>query len=114
MTISVDKALLLENLRELSDVTVQQRLWVHGSEKIMSSFTEAICGAFDDAGLTRALDSDAAEWPFSMDARRVAKELDRAVSLVPEDQRPEAIVRHASMDEVRGLAGELLRMLERA
>ena len=53
----LDINLLLENLEELASKDMQEQLWLHRNKNRMSTFTEAICGIFDDARLTRVLDT---------------------------------------------------------
>jgi len=112
MSAPVDLELLLENLRELSDRNLQLRLWVHGDEDEMSSFSEAACGAFDDAGLTWALDSPDRQGQFSGNFWRVARSLDKAIGLVPHDESPEVILAHPAMVKVRSLSSQLQLLIE--
>ena len=108
----IDMKLLIENLTELADKSMQERLWVHGDENEMSSFTEAICGVFDDAGLTRALDSGHFRESYSAEAWRLAKILDAAIEKVPEDAAPQEIIESPGMVKVRQAAGRLIRYLK--
>ena len=42
---------VLDNLQYLSDADFQERVWVKGLGPEVSSFTEAVCGLYDDSGL---------------------------------------------------------------
>ncbi|MDL2321861.1 hypothetical protein LJC47_05895 [Desulfosarcina sp. OttesenSCG-928-B08] len=44
-------------LKELSDVEYQKKIWVRGEGPDVSSYTEAICGLFDDTGIGDQLDN---------------------------------------------------------
>ena len=53
---SVNKQTIVEALLELSDETLQRRLWLSTGEGEVSSFAEAICRLFNDSGLEHELD----------------------------------------------------------
>jgi hypothetical protein len=112
MSAPVNVELLIENLRELSDRALQLALWANGDENNMSSLSEAACGAFDDAGLSWALDSSDRQGQFSRDVWRLAENLNKALSLVPHDESPEVTIAHPGMEKVRSLASELLGLIE--
>jgi hypothetical protein len=44
-------------LEELSEIEIQKRIWLGDSNDEQSSFEEAVCRLFDDAGLGKALES---------------------------------------------------------
>jgi len=108
----LDMAILLENLRELASEELQEELWLYGNENQMSSFTEAICGVFDDARLTRALETGYLKNNFSSDLCQKAKKLDQTINLVSEDLPPAEIIKHPNMSAVRVLSGDLLDLFE--
>lgn len=108
----LDMNILLENLRELASEELQKKLWLYGNENQMSSFTEAICGVFDDARLTRALETGYLENHFSSELCQKVKKLDQMINLVPEDLPPEQIINHPKMGVIRALSGELLDLFE--
>ena len=72
--------LISESLRELSDAEYQTALWTGQVSGEQSSFTEAICALFNDAGLERALDSGALDKTYSpklcLQARRLSSLVD--------------------------------------
>ena len=98
---------LIDALNELSDKEVQMKLWVRGDDGHMSSFTEAICGVFDDAGITRALEKGQLE----KDVHDRFVELDKLVVQVPENLRPEKIIEHKLMPRIREVASQLLHLV---
>ena len=103
-----DINLLLENLEELASKNLQEQLWLHGNKNKMSNFTEAICGIFDDARLTRALETGYIENNFSGKLFLTAKKLDQLIGLIPENLPPKKIIKHPKMFKVRFLSGKLL------
>lgn len=103
-----DINLFLENLEELASKDLQKQLWLHGNKNRMSTFTEAICGIFDDARLTRALETGYVENNFSSELFLTAKKLDQLVGLIPDNLPPEKIIKHPKMCIVRFLSGKLL------
>ena len=88
----LDMVVLFENLSELASKELQEQLWLYGNEGQMSSFTESICGVFDDAKLTRALETGYIEKKFSSNLCKKVKQLDQAINLVPEDLPPAEII----------------------
>ncbi|WP_127560824.1 hypothetical protein [Saccharospirillum alexandrii] len=108
----IDVVILLDKLSELASKELQENLWLHGNENQMSSFTEAICGVFDDARLTRSLETGYLERNFSNELCRKTIKLDQAIKLIPEDLAPEDIIKHPKMKIVRLLASELLVLFE--
>ncbi len=108
----LDMIILLENLNELASKELQEKLWLHGNENQMSSFTEAICGVFDDARLTRALETGYLKNNFSGVLCQKVEKLDQLINLVPEELPPEEIITHPKMSAVRALSGELLDLFK--
>ena len=104
----LDITVLLENLEELASKDLQEQLWLHRNKNRMSTFTEAICGIFDDARLTRALETGYIENNFSSELFLTAKKLDQLIGLIPENLPPEKIIKHPKMCKVRFLSGKLL------
>ena len=108
----IDHKMLLWRLEELASEEQQEKLWLHGNENQMSSFTEAICGVFDDARLTRALETGYLENNFSRELCQKVEKLNQLINLVPEDLPPEKIIKHSKMNAIRALSGELLDLFE--
>ena len=105
----IDWKILRDSLSELASQDLQERYWLHGAEfNEISSFEEAICGVFDDSGLSRAIDTGWVAKNVAVEVRSVIAELDKAVGLVPQGQAPEVVISHPAMDEVREVAGRLL------
>ena len=106
----INHDILRWRLEELSSREEQERLWLGNNEGEMSSFTEAICGVFDDAGLTRAIESDFLQKNYSATFCRKVNELDRTINSIPENSSPRDIIDHPQMEQIRILAGEILDM----
>ena len=85
----LDINLLLENLEELASKDLQEQLWLNGNKNRMSTFTEVICGIFDDARLTRALETSYIENNFSSELFLTAKKLDQLIDLIPKNLLPD-------------------------
>lgn len=109
----LDITVLLENLEELASKDLQEKLWLHGNKNRMSTFTEAICGIFDDARLTRALETGYIENNFSSELFLTAKKLDQLIDLIPENLPPEKIIKHPKMCIVRVLSFRLLVLFKK-
>jgi len=91
---------------------MQGRLWVHGGEDEMSSFTEAVCTVFDDAGATRAMESGYLRKNYSLEFCCNMDELDRLVGLVPDSSAPEETMEHPEMESIRLASRRLLELLD--
>lgn len=109
----LNKNLLLENLHELASREVQVRLWLKGNEKEMSTYTEAICGVFDDAGLGEAIDTGFLQKSFSPAVLQSCIFLRSAVKEIGEDLHPLEVIEHSRMPVVRRIACELLELFEK-
>jgi len=99
---------VIDALFELSDKEKQKQLWVVGEDGEISSFTEAICGVFDDGGITQALERG--QLDKSLHDR--FNELKRIVDQIPENLHPDRIIEHPSMPRIRVVASDLLGMLK--
>lgn len=108
----IDEQALRGGLQELASREVQERLWVQGNGDEMSSFTEAICSVFDDAGVSRAMDSGVLQTYFSPEFCSKMRDLDRLVGVVPEDAAPEEVIASPEMERIRTLARRLLEILD--
>ena len=103
---------ILDCLEELSSNREHQlALWNGEIEGVQASFTEAVCGLFDDAGLTRMLDSGELDRTYSkalcLKARRLG-----ALTHKIDDHRisDEEILNLPQMNSLRETAGELLAL----
>ncbi|MEI6890693.1 MAG: hypothetical protein V5783_00850 [Pontiella sp.] len=99
---------VLDGLTELSDREIQIKLWLHGDKDGMSSFTEAICGVFDDGRVTRSME----EGTISEPLLGLFKKLDALIDRIPEHVVPGIIIDHSSMPELRAVASNLLQILQ--
>jgi hypothetical protein len=110
------KVINLETLRwsltELASREEQEQLWLGLSKDEMSSFEEATCGVFDDAGLTRAVDSGYLRRKFSEEINNKVASLSRLVAELPRNVHPREVINHPKMEDVRKLAQELLSLFD--
>jgi len=101
---------VIHYLRELADETFQQRVWAGRSPTEMSSFSEAVCGLFDDSGLGDALDRDGTVFTDEIDG--LFRELDVAIHKVDASCPAERFIRSPEMARVRRWSAHLLSLLE--
>jgi Lon protease-like protein len=99
------------SLEELASKEEQERLWLGRNKDEISSFEEARCGVFDDAGLTRAIDSGFLADNYSEAFCGKVDELHRSVKSIPDNSKPEDVLNHPEMERIRCLATALLEML---
>ena len=107
----INKQSVIWALEELSNRAEQERLWLSdGSSGEVSSFTEAICGVFDDGGVSRALDSG----KLTSELANKFKSLEKYISEISEEIRPQEQIDHPAMKEVVKISQELMEMLAEA
>lgn len=99
--------LIFEVLRELANADYQAALWTGQVEGEHSSFTEAVCVLFDDAGLARAIDSRTLEKMYSKALYECALELRTLVALIDDTGTPEQTLNHPKLDTLREVAFKL-------
>jgi hypothetical protein len=98
------------SLEELASRVEQEKLWLSdGSSGEVSSFTEAICGVFDDGGVSRALDSGM----LPNDLAAKFTELSNRIDKIPHYAAPQEQIDHPIMKDISQLATELLEMLSK-
>jgi hypothetical protein len=106
-----NKDMVIDALRELADEAYQQRVWCGDGGQEMSSFVEAICGLFDDSGLSDALENSVREPVFSFLIDENLKKLRIAISTIEQSAAPADLIRDPKMQRVRGLAKSILQAL---
>lgn len=106
---------VLKKLEELSDRSIQGRLWLSdGSSGEVSSFEEACCGLFNDSGLIIALERG--ETGLPEDVNQKLRELDTQLERVDERYGmlpDEPLIQVPEMVKVRQLAAEALALIRR-
>ena len=105
-------------LEELASREWQETVWLAKREGVMSTFDEAVCGVFDDAQLTRAIESGYLRKHHSAAFCDKVDALDRTISAIYAESKskncmPEGILDHSEMERMRRLAAELLELLPR-
>jgi len=102
---------LVESLEQLADREFQKRSWLAEHGPVISSFSEQVSQAFDDTGLSHAIDNGSLEMEVGADAARALGELDKAISKVDDELPPKELLDHVSMQRVRYLAQCALQKL---
>lgn len=99
-------------LREISDVNLQNERWLaDGSSKTeMSSFTEAVCGLFDDSGLSTIPEGKPTGFGEEFDLNLY--ELEKMINKIDTTKGPLHTIRDPLMNEVRSLASKLLLLID--
>jgi len=97
-------------LEELANRDEQERLWLGRTKGEMSSLEEAWCGLFDDAGISRALESGYMRKKFSVEFCQKLELLRDVLRQLPEMSPPQIVIEHPKMEEVRRLAADLINM----
>ncbi len=110
------KEMAIEHLRELSDYSFQRRVWLASSGPEVSSFTEAVCGLFDDTGLSDVLESPRRTIVFGpqIDERldKLRQDIEPVLRL-EEQLPPEALIESDKMKSIRRAAHEILSLIEK-
>jgi hypothetical protein len=104
-----NKELILLRLRELSSRSEQERLWFTdwGEGRDMSSFTEAVCGLFDDSAFDAFIDE---RRPTGLGAAADSALLELSAFLDTIDDEPP--FESKEMEAVRHLAAVALGLIE--
>ena len=105
---AINKQSVVWALKELASREEQERLWLSdGSSGRVSSFIEAICGVYDDGGVSRALNSNGL--PIELATR--FKDLSMSIDKVPQEVPPQEQIDHPAMIEIIRLSKELLELI---
>jgi hypothetical protein len=107
----LNRSLILECLKELSDRQTQESLWKGRLPNQQSSFEEAVEGLFTDSGLGDELTKGATG--FSNELATKLHELERQVSKVEATGGPTKVIDDPAMARVRDLASVALDLLKR-
>jgi hypothetical protein len=110
---SIDKERVLELLEELSDVELQNRLWLSDGENgaDVSSYAETLCQLFDDTGLKDELAMS--QVIFGVDIDDDLRELDRITDHVDLKLTTAERIKSQPMQLVRKLAASIRSKLLR-
>ena len=101
-------AMLRSRLEELASLDEQERVWLGNSSDVMSSFEEAVCGVFDDAGITRAMDSGVLRKEFGDEVFDQFRALDALIQKVPVNLAPSDLVSRPLLANIRAASCALL------
>lgn len=104
----INLEIIHDSLKELSDADYQTTFWLGGAAGEQSSFTEAICRLFDDAGLARAADSGELDRTFSRELSIKVGQLRALAKGIDDTGTPVMTVNHPGMGALRAVAKELL------
>src|SRR6266566_8760796 len=102
---SINRNLIVECLKQLSDRRLQEMFWMGKSLPEQSSFTEAVEGLFTDSALSDALRSNATG--FSQEIESKLHELEKYLAKVNTRGGPRTVIDDPAMPHVRELAAEL-------
>ena len=111
-TIFILKNYFYKNLKELSDIYYQNNIWTNQNNpnNIVSSYTEAVIGLFDDALVSESLEENAII--YDKNVTQALHELSDAVDLVDNNRIPIEIINDPLMQQVRDKAKEILELIE--
>ena len=97
-------------LQNLQDAEVQKRLWLSTGGEV-SSLVEMACQAFDDTGLTDAIEDGSVSKQFDQETIISIDELSRALDAVDLSLPVLQLLTHPKMDIVRNRANHLLSQI---
>jgi hypothetical protein len=105
---------VLDTLRELSDASFQERVWIRGEGDENSSPIEVVNQLFDDSGLSDLLDRGTV---FSERADGMLKELSAYIDTIDFERSAGALLADERWQELRQLAAqtrrEVIKVLDR-
>ena len=95
-------------LEELASLEEQKRLWLGNSPGEMSTFEEAWCGVFNDAGVRRAIENGFMLDCYGSEIVDQFEYLGALLRKVPLDLKPSDQINLPILDEIRSAAKQLL------
>lgn len=110
----VNRALVIDALRELSNLDFQERVWVHGSSTEVSSMNEVAAALFNDSGLDVALEKTPIT--FSPEADQELRQLRSMLQRAMQQQvelSTHAVIQSAEWKRVRLSATRLIEVISR-
>jgi hypothetical protein len=99
-----------ECLKEFSDKSYQERVWMASSGPEISSFTEACCQLFDDSGLNTAYNKGEQVYGEPIDS--LLKNFGAMLDSIQERRPPMEIIDDEKMVPVRKMAAHILNLIE--
>jgi hypothetical protein len=109
---SINRKLIGDCLKELSDRGLQERVWMSSGPPEVSSFTEAVEQLFTDSGLEDALHSG--KTGFGREAELVLLELEKQLGNVNTRLGAALIISDPAMRRVRELASSALGLIQKS
>lgn len=106
-----NRVLILEGLRELRDRGKQDRVWLSSGPPEVSYFVEAVEQVFTDNGLWPDLEVNKPTG-LSDAANACLRELSAAIERIKNKSGPRKLIDSPTMDEIRRIARECLRLFD--
>ena len=108
--IEVDKSLVLECLKELSDIDYQQRVWIEGTPNEVSGFNDVVAALFDDSALGESLEKN--DVTFTIKADSMLRVFDKKIVSLPDSLSTKRLIELPQWNEITELAGRIYDQLE--
>jgi hypothetical protein len=106
----INKNLILECLKELSDKSYQERVWMASSGPEISSFAEAMCQLYGDSGLDTAYGKDQV---YGEPIDGLLKSFGTVLQNTPHKGPPSELIQDERMVPVRKMAAHIADLIER-
>lgn len=106
----INKKLIKDCLKELSDISYQERIWLASSGPEISSLSEATCQLFGDSGLDFSLDRNQEVYGKKIDD--LLRNLRAILQKIPDNRPPLDLIKDEKMIPVRRMAAEILKLIE--
>ena len=102
--------MVVECLRDLSDLNLQRRAWLAGDDRTLPSPTELICQLFDDTGLDEELEAGQV---FSPKCDAFLRNLSRKCWDIDVDRSPRLLLEDSNWHDVANTASVALLEIEK-
>ena len=109
--IIVDKYLILECLKELSDVDYQKRVWIVGTQNEVSGFNDVVAALFDDSALDEALQKN--EITFTIELDDLFRALGEKIGSLPDNLSTKQLINLPKWKDITELAKKIIAILGR-
>lgn len=109
-----NEEMLLDCLEDLAACeALQEKRWLIGIPGELHTFTESVCGVFDDSRFGDELDKGRVEERYGEYFAKKANQLSQLIGKLPHDISPKEELHHPIMGEIRLLSKFLLDELRR-
>jgi hypothetical protein len=107
--VSVNKSLVLECLKELSDIEYQRTVWIVGAADKVTGLDDVVAGLFDDSALGKALEKNTVIFTEPIDS--MFRLLDQKIAFLPRNITTSEIIELPVWKEIADISNRIHEMI---